>query len=318
MIDEVDLSGCDLSKVKKIKFKAGAKVNLANVKNLSKDIDLSNIGEVNISGLDLSYMDEMPKAWSVFEHDNNTRFPKKMTFKEEKVRISGKNIEKCEEIKFESTVKEVKFAKDTIFPEVLDLSKVDEVYLSGCDLSGVKDIKFKEGVKMHFTSETRFPKKFKFEGEYLYVKGFAFDGWNIEKCEEIIFGENIENVYFSDSTKYPQSLSISGTGCAICETDLSKIKELKLIGYVKLPYTLEYPEILDLSECEKFEMNISIIEKMNTIVFKDKEQRDKIMKMIKFERGIDKLRFKRKCVYKTIRNKTNTRVNQELGKDMEM
>ena len=42
------------------------------------------------------------------------------------------------------------------------------------------------------------------------------------------------------------------------------------------------------------------------------------METMKFERGIDKIRFKSKCEYRTKRNIINNRGNQQIGNDMEM
>ena len=49
----VDLRGCDLSKVTKIIFEEGASVSLSEAKNLPKDLDVSMYDEVSLNGCDL-------------------------------------------------------------------------------------------------------------------------------------------------------------------------------------------------------------------------------------------------------------------------
>ena len=352
--EEVDLSNCDLSGVKEIKFKEGARVNLANVKNLSPDIDLSMIKDINISGLDLSYMDEMPKGWDKVKFDGNTILPKKMVFSAGEVNISSKNIANWEEIIFEPTVEKVVFCPSTKFPEKLDLSTVDEVYLCNCDLSGVKEIKFKKGAKVDLSFAKNVPSNIDLSniedidisgvdlssmeecfcdticfGEYTCLPKKVslgdllevFQKDNIKNCEELILRSTVEHVRFSKDTVFPKVFSISTSGNVyLGNNDFSNLEELKLKGKgcVKLVKLGGYPKVLDLSECENVELDASQIGEMNSIVFRDKAQRDKFMETMKFERGIDKIRFKSKCEYRTKRNIINNRGNQQIGNDMEM
>ena len=76
-VDEVDLSRCDLIGVEEIKFKDGSFVDLSEVENLSQDIDFSNVGELNVCGVDLSYMEEMPRTLKEVHSNEYTIFPKK-------------------------------------------------------------------------------------------------------------------------------------------------------------------------------------------------------------------------------------------------
>ena len=332
-VDEVDLSCCDLSKVKEIKFKKGAKVCLKNVKNLSPDIDLSMIGDIDIRGLDVSYMEEKPTGWDKVKFDGNTILPKKMVFSAGEVNISGKNIANCEEVIFEPTVKKVVFTSDTIFPEKLDLSTVDKVDLRNCDLSGVKEIKFKKGAKVDLSFAKNVPSNIDLSniedidisgvdlssmeecfcdticfGEYTCLPKKVslgdllelFQKDNIKNCEELILRSTVEYVKFSKDTVFPKVFSISTSGNVyLGNNDFSNLEELKLkgTGCVKLSKLGGYPKVLDLSECENVELDASQIGEMNSIVFRDKAQRDKFMETMKFERGIDKIRFKSKCEY---------------------
>jgi stage II sporulation protein AA (anti-sigma F factor antagonist) len=107
-VDEVDLSYCDLKDVKEIKFKKGAKVNLKGVKNLSPSLDLSGPCEIDISGVDVSFI-ESDSIWGSYTHNGDTKLPKKVSFRGEQVNIYKSNIEKCEEVVFGPKVKKVVF-----------------------------------------------------------------------------------------------------------------------------------------------------------------------------------------------------------------
>ena len=349
-LEEINFSNCDLRGVKEIKFKDGAKVNLSNVKNLSKDIDMSNVGEIVVKGTDLSSMEELPSTLSKVSYDEKTRFPKKVIFTREEVLIRYRNIANCEEVKFGPQVKKVVFTSDTIFPEVLDLSTVEEVDLHGSDLSGVKEIKFKKGAKVDLSYVKNLSKDIdlsmigdinisgsdlsymearpedwktvKYNGYTCFPKKMSINSScciimedNVKNCEELILGSTVESARFLYNTVFPKVFSISTSSNVDLESNnFSSIEELKLkgTGCVKLSKLGGYPKVLDLSECENVELDASQIGEMNSIVFKDKEQRDKFMETMKFERGIDKIRFKRKCEYA---KKSNNRISiKERGR----
>ena len=57
--DEVDLTWCDLDKVKKIRFREEAEVDLKGAKNLPKELDLSMCSKVNLTDCDLSGVEKI-------------------------------------------------------------------------------------------------------------------------------------------------------------------------------------------------------------------------------------------------------------------
>ena len=119
----VDLGYCNLYKVRKIKFKKGAEVDLCSAKNLPKDLDVSMCSRVVFEMCDLSGVKEL-----------KFRDYTKINF------YHAENLPK--EIKFgEGGVVNLRSAKN--LPEVLDFSMCYEVNLEKCDLSGVKEIKFR-------------------------------------------------------------------------------------------------------------------------------------------------------------------------------
>ena len=115
---EVFLTNYDLSKVKALKFKEGAEVELKWVKNLPECFDVSGCSKVNLRYCDLSGV-------------------KEIKFREG-AEVNLNNAEKL--------------------PKVLDLSVCSKVNLSWCDFSGVKEIKFKEGAEVDLNRARSLPK----------------------------------------------------------------------------------------------------------------------------------------------------------------
>jgi hypothetical protein len=204
------------------------------------------------------------------------------------------------------------FNKDTKFPEVLDLSEVDEVDLSGCDLANVKEIKFKKGGKVDlskvknlspsidlsglseidvrgadisfvedssvlgvitYNSDTRLPKKMVFKETTVNIYGE-----NIENCEEVVFAPSVKNVWFDNDTIFS--------------------------------------EVLDFSQCDDIEISVCGVEKMKRVIFRDKEQRDKILENMDLG-PIDRIRLKRKSEYVGSNVKKNSKTisvpQREMG-----
>ena len=192
VLNQVSLKNCDLSKVKKLKFNA-RNIVLTYVKNLPEVLDLSVCDEVNLSWCDLSKV-------------------KELKFKDgAKVNFSGVQ-----------TLPEV-FDIYIHFPEVLDLSKCDEVNLSYCDLSGVKELKFKEGAKVNLLYADNLP-------EYLDVS--MCDEVNLSYCDlskvkELKFKDGAK-VDLSNAKNLPKDLDVSMCdevnlrGC-----DLSKVWRIR-------------------------------------------------------------------------------------------
>ena len=209
------MTDCDLTGVEEIKFKKGANVDLSNAKNLPHNIDLSDLGELNVNGVDLSFVEEMPAGWSDVYTDSYTRFPKRMFFTSEEVAITGNNIENCEEVKFSPAVRGVYFESDTKFPKKLDLSTIDIVVFGDCDLSGLEEIKFKDGAKVNFHS-SKLPKVLDLS-KYPNIELEISDIDNIDdiilkdkaQCDKIMegidFSSGLERLRFRRKCKYAKA-----------------------------------------------------------------------------------------------------------------
>jgi hypothetical protein len=74
--DEVYLSYCDLSKVKALKFKEGAEVDLVNAKKLPKDLDVSLCSKVDLRYCDLEGLKLKFREGAVVDLSSTGNLPK--------------------------------------------------------------------------------------------------------------------------------------------------------------------------------------------------------------------------------------------------
>ena len=141
--DEVDLILCDLDKVKKIKFREGACVEL-DWPNMPKDLDVSMCSKVRLSGCDLEGLNlKFREGAKVILH-NAKHLPKDLDLSMcSYVDLSGCDLSRVEKIKFREGA-EVDLHMATELPKELDLSMCSVVNLGGCYLNRVHRIKFKD------------------------------------------------------------------------------------------------------------------------------------------------------------------------------
>jgi hypothetical protein len=143
-------------------------------------------------------------------------------------------------------------------PEVLDFSNVDKVDLSGTDLSGVKEIKFKDGARVVFDNATNLPQNL----DVSMLNSVSFN---------LVDMSGVENLKIKDEQKlerlkaFPQNID-----CAECETflgigfvDLAKIKKISNAEGKNLFLYDSYnmPENADFSDFEKVHMQYTCLNK---------------------------------------------------------
>ena len=310
-VDKVDLSQCDLANVKEIKFKKGAKVNLSEVENLSPNIDLSGLFEVDISGVDVSHIEDSDLLGN-FIFDSYTILPKKMIFSDPEVEIEGRNIVECEEVIFEPSVKYVVFAIDTEFPEVLDLSSVDKVDLAKCDLVDVKEIKFKKGANVNLANVLNLSQDINLSG----LSEVDISGIDVSHIED---SSVLGVITYNSGTKLPKKMVFKEEAVDIFELNIANCEEVVFAPSVKkvnFSKSTIFPEVLDFSQCDDIEISVGDVEKMKRVMFRDKEQRDKILANMDLG-PIDRIRLKRKSEYVGSNVKKNSKTisvpQREMG-----
>ncbi len=181
--DMVDLYHCDLGKVKNLRFKEGADINLWGVQNFPKNLDVSMgscvfVSDCNLDGVNLKFREgarvnlshayNLPKNLDVSMcswvnmlgcdlEGFNLKFREGARVYLSEAQNLSKNLDvsMCGNVDLRETNLEgisLKFREGArVFlnntknlQKELDLSMCEKVDMSGCDLSGVEQIKFKD------------------------------------------------------------------------------------------------------------------------------------------------------------------------------
>ena len=173
---DIDLRGCDLSKVTKIIFEEGASVFLGEAKNLHSNLDISmcdyvDLYKCNLEGINLKFR-EGAKV-SLFGAKNlpsnlDVSMCDEVSLWEEDV--SGMNLKLKEGSK-------IRLCRVKNLPKDLNVSMYNLVNLNGNDLSEI-NLRFREGAKVYLEGAKKLPTNL-----------------DVSMCREIkMMGANISNV----------------------------------------------------------------------------------------------------------------------------
>jgi uncharacterized protein YjbI with pentapeptide repeats len=222
--DKVVLSNSDdFSKVKGIKIKDGAEVELSCVKNLPECFDVSGCSKVNFSYCDLEGLSlKFREGAKVFLWWSKN-LPKDLDISMcDKVDLKYCDLSGVKEIKFREGA-EVILNDSKNLPEVLDISMCDKVDLRYCDLSGVKEIKFREGAEVNLWEAKNLP-----EVLDLSVCSKVNLSWcDLSGVKEIKFKEGAEIQLF-DAKNLPEYLDFSQcSGVDLSECNMMGVKKVK-------------------------------------------------------------------------------------------
>ena len=160
-------------------------------------------------------------------------------------------------------VKKLKLVNCKDFPEVFDVSDVDEVYMScsGCsDINLVKEIKFKEGAKVCIMPETEPDPDGLYPVSYYNIKIPAHIDFS--KCSEVTLGGSLaqyDTLSFCEGAK------------------------------VNLELVTDFPDVLDISMCSEVSIGASKVDRIKEIIVRDKEQLDEIAKLVRSDEKSQKL-----------------------------
>ena len=156
--DKVDLPWCNLDKVKKIRFKEGAEVDLWEASNLPKDLDVSMCSVVDLSGCDLEGLKLKFREGARVDLSCAENLPEDLDVSMcSKVNLGYCNIWVLD-LKFREGAEAILHNAKHL-PKDLDFSMCSYVDLNGCDLSRVEKITFSEGVEVDLHMATELPKE---------------------------------------------------------------------------------------------------------------------------------------------------------------
>ena len=312
--NEIDLSRCDFDKIKKIRFRDGAKVNLWSAKKLPEDLDLSMCSKVilsycNLDGIkikfgkdadvDLMEAENLPTDLDVsmcskvnLNDCDLTGF--NLKFKEgAEVYLNGAgnlpkelDVSMCSKVdlsgcnlnegnpKFREGA-EVYLSGAKNLPKVLDLSMCSKVNMKGCDLSGVEKIKFREGAEINLMDAVNLPQNFDLS---------MCSKVNMSRCNLKGISPKFRDggeVNLSCAYNLPKDLDISQCSCIILYgCDLSGVDNIKFRegAKVDLSETRKLPKVLDLSMCSEVNLRECNLSGVEMIRFRDEKQEKTIMK----------------------------------------
>ena len=259
--EDIDFSECsevaldmeDLSYLKNLRFKIGAKVTLKRVKKLPPDIDFSECSEVRLIECDLRSQPNLRfKNGAKVKLEKSYNLPTNMDFSAcADVNLSGCNLENQSQLRFKKGAK-VNLAWAENLPPNIDFSECSEVLLSYCDLSAQSHLQFMKGAKVVLSGVTQFP-------ENLDVTPCAevnFNGSDLAGISSLSFGEGAK-VSMLSTSNLPKNVGFSN--CAEAELqscDLAEQTQLRFRDGAKVSLTdvKNLKGGADFSNCAELEM----------------------------------------------------------------
>ena len=228
-------------------------------------LDLSNARVVDLSNCDFNGVKEIKfaKGAKVRFYNAKNLSAKMDTSMCEKVEFA---YEHCDEQG--KLFNEAKDEKETIKTEVLDFSNCSDVNLQGCDLKGVKEIKFKKGASVNLRFAKNLPKTLDFSNCRLVdmekadlrgVRDIKFaEGSiiNLGQCDlrrlNLVFpADSKVDLGWAENINSTLDVSLCKE-VSLCRCDLRKVKNLKLLhegAWLNIAYAKNLPRYLDFTNC---------------------------------------------------------------------
>ena len=194
---KIDLSECDLSKVRSIRFREGVEVDLRCSKNLPEVLDFLRCSEVKLGGCDLNGVKEIKfRERSKVDLTSTKNLPEVLEFPylSDYVYMNNCDLSTVKELKFAERTR-VYFSNTKNFPEILDLSGCIEVILWRSDLGGVKEIKFGENACINLCSAKNLPEVLDFSR----CSEVKLGGCDLSGVKEIKFRDRKQKRLFMNS-----------------------------------------------------------------------------------------------------------------------
>ncbi len=153
------------------------------------------------------------------------------------------------------------------FPEVLDLSMYDIVYLGSCEFCDVSDIKFKDGAKVNLSSASYLPKGL----DLSMCSSVVLSGCNLGSLSELKFRDGAE-VDLIQAFNYPKDVDFSMcSNVYLSNCNLAKFNNLKFRegAKVNLSSTKNIPHDLDVSMCSSVDLSFCDLENVSGLRFRE-------------------------------------------------
>ena len=219
--DEIYLTWCDLDKVKKIRFREGAEVDLWQASNLPKDLDVSMCSKVNLIECDLDGLKLKFREGAEVYLSSATNLPKDLYVS----MCSRVDLSRCDlkgmKLKFRERAKVYLDSAENL-PKDLDFSMCSKVNLSWCNLEGL-ELKFREGAEVVLHGAYNLPK----ELDVSMCSKVNMDDCDLNRVEKIKFREGAE-INLMDAVNLPQNFDISMCSKVnMIRCDLTGVEKIK-------------------------------------------------------------------------------------------
>lgn len=273
--DEVYLETEDISSVKDLEFKGGAKVYMAGTEPLPENIDFSNCSEVHLGGRDLSKIPPQKlRENSVFSYFPQTKFGLHITV----MPPLANNIDfsRCSSVTVNadlSNLKEMKFkdgaavdlSGSTNLPENTDVSNCSSVDLSGCDLGTIKNLGFCDGASVSLAYCKNVPQDI----DISRYSAVNLSGIDLAEINNLNFADNAD-VVLKKCENIPENLDISRCrSINLSKCDLSNVKNLNFKEGARVTLSgAKLPDNTDFSECDEVDLSGCDLSNIKNLKFK--------------------------------------------------
>ena len=316
--DGLDVSNCskveieydDISNLKNLRFRDGAKVSLTKVHKLPDNLDFSQCDEVNLSGCDLANQPNLRfKKGAKVCLANVKNLPTDIDLSEcDEVDLSGCDLSKLSQVRFKKGAK-VCLNYVAHLPHHLDFSECSEVQLQFCDLADLARLNFADGAKVVMTGSKNLPQN----TDFSVCSAATLYSCDLANLSKLSFG-NEAKVILSDAKNLPKDIDFSNcvyvearrcdmsnqskmsfakgakvdlrdmknlTGCldfssaAEVRLEDSNLEKVTWMGFgekakVKLRYLQNLPPHIDFSPCSKLLLNGLNLQKQDALCFRNK------------------------------------------------
>ena len=276
---------CDLSQFDNNKLREGCVVKFYGSYNFPNNLDLSRCSKIEFENCDISNLDEvrisekgkfcktvLPKAVYLYP---------KSTVVFEECDFSTVNELSCTSQLIEAT--SIKFVSCRNLPKVLDLSNFEHFSFADTDLSGVRKIKFRPGRRIDLSGAYNFPEVLSFP-PLTYLQDVCLSSCDLKGVRKLHFSEKT-SVEVRNSKNLPENLDFSNCyRVDLTGSDLAGVKDIKFReeATIIMREAKNVPTCLDFSMCDEVYVDEASLLGVKSIRFANREQRDKVLKKIKF------------------------------------
>ena len=307
---KVEIEYDDISNLKNLRFRDGAKVSLTKVHKLPDNLDFSQCDEVNLSGCDLANQPNLRfKKGAKVCLANVKNLPTDIDLSEcDEVDLSGCDLSKLSQMRFKKGAK-VCLNYVAHFPHHLDFSECSEVQLQYCDLADLARLNFADRAKAILSGSKNLPQN----TDFSVCSAATLYSCDLANLSKLSFG-NEAKVILSDAKNLPKDIDFSNcvyvearrcdmsnqskmsfakgakvdlrdmknlTGCldfssaAEVRLEDSNLEKVTWMGFgekakVKLRYLQNLPPHIDFSPCSKLLLNGLNLQKQDALCFRNK------------------------------------------------